>query len=140
MPDLSSLPEDSKIQDQLYRIMRPAAVVMYSYTLSGSQSDIIMAPVNPAAIRQSARNGYLSFHFFANIRGASPSWARVIIMEVIAYSDAVMVEKPAIISTPLNKCGTKASRSLLSASINGLSFGLNARSGTIMTARPMDST
>jgi hypothetical protein len=50
-----------------------------------------MAEINPTEIKLSAYRGYLPFHFRENNVGASPSCASVIIIDVSAYRDAVIV-------------------------------------------------
>ncbi|MNI73715.1 hypothetical protein D3C73_1297420 [compost metagenome] len=114
--------------------------MIYSYTFPGMSSDMTIVAASPAVMRHRAGSGYLSFSLRENRAGASPSRARVIIMDVTAYSEAVMVEKPAMMRTPLKTWGTNLRWSLLSASTNGLSFGLNSPWGTIETAKPIEIT
>ncbi|MDB4866251.1 MAG: hypothetical protein JWR03_584 [Cohnella sp.] len=98
-------PEEIRINNQLESSINPAAVVKYSYTLFGIAKEKAIDKSIPAVVNPIAGKG-LFRNVFRNNGGASLSLAIVTIMFVTANNEAIMVENPARMKTPLNTCGT----------------------------------
>ena len=94
----------ANMKSQLYKIIIPAAVVTYSYTLDGNNLDATMDIMRTSAVNATAGSGTFNFHFICLLKraGASPSSERVSKIVVTEKREADIVEKPAMIIAPIN--------------------------------------